>query len=56
MSDEIQINPATLENFLASIIKIEKKYAHTEKGAKNERRSQVVEAIEEVSARELDPA
>jgi hypothetical protein len=56
MSDEIHIKPATLENFLADIIKLEKRYAHSEKGAKIERRSKVVEAVEETSARELDKA
>jgi hypothetical protein len=56
MSDEIQINPATLETFLADIIRHEKRYADTERGAKNERRSKVVEKVEETAAREIDEA
>jgi hypothetical protein len=56
MSDEIQIKPSTLENFLADIIQHEKRYADTERGAKNERRSKVVEKVEETAARELDQA
>jgi hypothetical protein len=54
MSDEIQIMPSTLEGFLADIIQHEKRYAHNERGAKNERRSKVVEKVEETAARELD--
>jgi hypothetical protein len=56
LSDEINITPATLQVFLSQIIKIEKRYAHSEKGARNERRSKVVESVEETSARELDQA
>lgn len=57
MSDEeIEISPTVLEKFLAGIIQHEKKYAHIERGAKNERRSIVVEKIEEIAARELDNA
>jgi hypothetical protein len=56
MSDEILIKPSTLENFLADIIQHEKRYADTERGAKNERRSKVVEKVEETAARELDQA
>jgi hypothetical protein len=55
MSDEeIEINPSVLETFLSAIIQHEKRYAHNERGARNERRSKVVEKIEEVAARELD--
>ena len=54
MSDEIQIMPSTLEGFLADIIQHEKRYAHNARGAKNERRSKVVEKVEETAARELD--
>jgi len=56
MSDEIEIKPSTLEAFLKTIIQLEKRYAHNERGAKQERRSKVVERIEEVAARELDCA
>jgi hypothetical protein len=56
MTDEIQIKPSTLESFLSEIIQHEKRYAHNEKGAKNERRSKVVEKIEETASRELDKA
>jgi hypothetical protein len=56
MSDEILIKPSILETFLADIIQHEKRYAHTERGAKNERRSKVVEKVEEIAARELDQA
>ena len=54
--DEIEISPSTLEKFLAAIIQHEKRYAHNERGARNERRSKVVEKIEEVAAQELDKA
>jgi hypothetical protein len=56
MNDEIQIKSSTLEKFLADIIQHEKRYAHNERGAKNERRSKVVEKIEETASRELDQA
>jgi hypothetical protein len=56
MSDEIEIKPSTLEAFLTSVIQLEKRYAHNERGAKQERRSKVVERIEETAARELDKA
>jgi hypothetical protein len=56
MNDEIEIKPSTLEAFLKTIIQLEKRYAHNERGAKQERRSKVVERIEEVAARELDRA
>lgn len=55
MSDEdIEIKPSILEAFLSAIIQHEKRYAHNERGARNERRSKVVEKIEEVAAQELD--
>jgi len=56
MTDEIQIKPSTLEKFLTEIVRLEKRYAHNERGARNERRSKVVEIIEETAARELDKA
>jgi|WetSurMetagenome_2_1015567.scaffolds.fasta_scaffold1504813_1 hypothetical protein len=52
--DEIEITPSTLEAFLAAIIQHEKRYAHIERGARNERRSKVIEKIEETAAKELD--
>lgn len=54
--DEIEISPSTLEKFIAAIIHHEKRYAHNERGARNERRSKVIEKIEDTAARELDQA
>ena len=54
--DEIEISPSTLDRFLEAIIQHEKRYAHNERGAKSERRSKVVEKIEEIAAQELDKA
>ena len=55
-SEEIEISPAVLETFLSAIIQHEKRYAHNERGARNERRSKVIEKIEEIAVRELDNA
>lgn len=54
--DEIVISPSIIEKFLAAVIQHEKRYAHNERGARNERRSKVVEKIEETAAQELDKA
>ena len=55
-SEEIEISPSVLETFLSAIIQHEKRYAHNERGARNERRSKVIEKIEEIAVRELDNA
>lgn len=55
-SEEIEISPSVLETFLSAIIQHEKRYAHNERGARNERRSKVIENIEEIAVRELDNA
>ncbi len=54
--DEIEISPSMLEKFLTAIIQHEKRYAHNERGARNERRSIVIEKIEEIAAKEMDRA
>ena len=56
MPDSLEISPPVLEKFVADVLQHEKRYAHSDRGAKQERRSKVVEKIEEVAARELDKA
>lgn len=54
MPDAIEISPSVLEKFVADVIQHEKRYAHSDRGAKQERRSKVIEKIEEVATKELD--
>ena len=54
MPDAIEISPKVLEKFVADVIQHEKRYAHSDRGAKQERRSKVIEKIEEVASQELD--
>ena len=56
MPDSFEISIPVLEKFVAEVIDHEKRYAHSERGLKQERRSKVQEKIEEVAARELDNA
>lgn len=56
MPDSFEISPPVLEKFVAEIIQHEKRYAHSERGLKQERRSKVQEKIEETAVRELDNA
>lgn len=52
MSDAI--DPQKLEQFLIKIIAIEKRYAHELKSATSDRRSEVIEAVNTFSGKELE--
>ncbi len=48
------VDSKQLESFLIKIITIEKRYAHELKSATSDRRSEVVEAVNVFSAKELE--
>jgi hypothetical protein len=56
MPNSFEISPSVLEKFVAEVIDHEKRYAHSERALKQERRSKLQEKIEEVATRELDKA
>lgn len=56
MPDSFAVSTPVLEKFVAEVIEHEKRYAHSEKALRPERRSKVLEKIEEVAVRELDNA
>ena len=56
MTEQDRLMPDTLEKFISDVMKIEKQYAHDRRNAKTERRSKIVEKVNEVAARELDQA
>jgi hypothetical protein len=51
---ETAIDSQKLEKFLTKIIDIEKRYAHELKSATSDRRSEVIEAVNVFSAKELE--
>jgi hypothetical protein len=54
MPQQDRLMPETLENFISEIMRIEKQYAHDRRNAKTERRSKIVEKVNDIAARELD--
>jgi hypothetical protein len=56
MTEQDRLMPETLERFISDVMKIEKQYAHDRKNAKTERRSKIVEKVNDIAARELDQA
>lgn len=56
MPEQDRLMPETLEHFISEVMRIEKQYAHDRRNAKTERRSKIVEKVNEVAARELDQA
>ena len=56
MTEQDRLMPETLERFISDVMKIEKQYAHDRRNAKTERRSKIVEKVDEIAARELDQA
>ncbi len=51
---EVAIDSQKLEKFLTKIIEIERRYAHELKSATSDRRSEVTEAVNVFSAKELE--
>jgi hypothetical protein len=51
---EVTIDSQKLEKFLTKIIEIEKRYAHELKSATSDRRSEVIEAVNVFSGKELE--
>jgi hypothetical protein len=56
MTEQNRLMPETLEKFISEVMKIEKQYAHDRRNAKTERRSRIVEKVNDIAARELDEA
>ena len=51
---ESKITPEKLEQFLVQVMRIQKRYAHELRNVKTDRRSELIELINNFSSRELE--